>query len=413
MSKPKKINFSQVEAGIKNDDKKPEFGQRRGVLRASIVGAAGLGLLALFGGCKKADESEWQKRQACLSAEQPPSNSDSASWINDNPECIEILRRYLSEDRFIDSDYIKAVDMLRTVNPRIVSDLLLERLDEIYALSLDDRKDLLAKIAEIGDLSALPSLITHFLFCREQEFCNSAALVLAKSEDPRAKCVIDGALLSNYQQIRDAAVLALGELGDDRAVQPLVERLTSLFPHVTWREEELFGGCRGSQLVPSKIENAVLMSRIMELLGDFGDARAIPILSRFAQLAIGKPLYHETSCSWPVFDQYPHYGPCLEDRINDTTLLRADAISILGRLAPVGDNALIPLFLDIYSKEEYGFGQLSALRTLARIGDSRVTAILENALSTLDAESILAEEISAGLERIRGNTPHYEAPGGD
>ena len=74
MSKPKKIEFPQVDAVIKNEDKKPEFGQRRGVLRASVITAVGLGVLALAG-CRSKEAEDTKP--------EPPAASVSQSSFQD------------------------------------------------------------------------------------------------------------------------------------------------------------------------------------------------------------------------------------------------------------------------------------------------------------------------------------------
>jgi len=57
MSKPKKIEFSQRKTGVEKGEK-PEFGTKRHVLCASVAAAAGLGLLALFGGCRSKEPGD-------------------------------------------------------------------------------------------------------------------------------------------------------------------------------------------------------------------------------------------------------------------------------------------------------------------------------------------------------------------
>lgn len=70
MSKPKKVEFSQREIGVEKGEK-PEFGQKRRVLCASFIGAAGLGLLALFGGCKSKEAEDAKPEPLPASVSQP------------------------------------------------------------------------------------------------------------------------------------------------------------------------------------------------------------------------------------------------------------------------------------------------------------------------------------------------------
>ncbi|MCX6768609.1 MAG: HEAT repeat domain-containing protein [Candidatus Micrarchaeota archaeon] len=69
MSEPKKIEFSHKKIGVEKGEK-PEFGAKRRVLCASVVGAAGLALLALFSGCRSKEPGDAKPEPPAASVSQ-------------------------------------------------------------------------------------------------------------------------------------------------------------------------------------------------------------------------------------------------------------------------------------------------------------------------------------------------------
>lgn len=70
MSNPKKVEFSQRETGVDRSEK-PGFGTKRHVLCASFAAAAGLGLLALFSGCRSKEPGDAKSEPPAASVSQP------------------------------------------------------------------------------------------------------------------------------------------------------------------------------------------------------------------------------------------------------------------------------------------------------------------------------------------------------
>ena len=172
----------------------------------------------------------------------------------------------------------------------------------------------------------------------------ASARILGKIKDPSAVFPLIAAFQAPFaDRVRIAAAVALGDLGDARAVAPLMEALyekTSPALHEVPRALAKLGACAVSPLIQALGDADGQVSRMaMAALGEIGDARAIP------------PLIGRLKSDAPFMSR-----------------AAADA------LVEIGEASVLPL-MSVAS--EKGKARQRALDTLIRIGADGVAPLLE------------------------------------
>ncbi len=126
-------------------------------------------------------------------------------------------------------------------------------------------------------------LIKALSYPRDETIRKSAAVALGNLSDVRAVEPLIAALRDSDKAVRWAAAQALGKIGDARAVEPLIAALRDSDKAVRWEAAEVLGKIGDARAVEPLIaalqdrENDVRMA-VVEALGKIGDARAVESL---------------------------------------------------------------------------------------------------------------------------------------
>jgi HEAT repeat protein len=220
-------------------------------------------------------------------------------------------------------------------------------------------------LGKLGDARAVQPLIGR-LSGADVGVREAAAEALGKLGDARAVQPLIGRLSGADVGVREAAAEALGKLGDARAVQPLIEA-----PHSLKAAEALvkLGDARGVQRLIEilRTENQFVREAAVEALGKLGDARAVePLIEALFDRKLGP---------WKPYD-YANDGR-----------VRGAAAEALGRL---GDRrAVQPLIRALGGRyaptTKGGDVRQSAAAALEKLGEPRW-----NRITTSDFEKDLA-----------------------
>lgn len=215
MSKPKKVESSQRNIGVEKDEK-PEFGQRRGVLCASVIGATGLGMLVLFGGACKRSHDSTRHQDASAEVSHDSTHASVVSPYNSIEEMVKTYKFLMEAEKSDDwADFI-TIGALRELEKINGTPLVLDL---------------------IGRLSSANPRIR-----------SAAATALGQTKDARAVQPLIERLSDQDEKVRADSASALGSIGDRRAVEPLIEKLS---------------------------EEGIVQANAANALGKIGDPRAI------------------------------------------------------------------------------------------------------------------------------------------
>ena len=214
------------------------------------------------------------------------------------------------------------------------------------------RQGVVNVIGQMGDQRAVESLLEEL---NNKDMCLLAVDALGRLGDPRA---IDPLLpfLEEGGQIRSVAAWALGKIGDERVIEPLIQKLPYL--------------------------NRDTRRETVTELGNRRDARAIPVLIQILQddaedvrRAAGRALIKfGNEIVVPLLEVLQ------EDEVQKARETAADA------LGELGDERAIDPLLQILHQEEWAV-RTHAARALGAIGGSRVAKALITRL-TDDEESV-------------------------
>lgn len=213
MSKPRKVQSSQTETGADKGEK-PEFGQRRSVLCASVMGAVGLGVLALFGAsCRQShDVPKRQDVAAAVSPDAPAAADIAPHKTLDKPQGSEIAAA-VSPDTSAEATFsYKTLDDVPGISKMFQNPLWPAMEDSTEWEKLRGTPLVLDLIARLSSTNI--------------QTRRAAAIVLGFTKDPRAVEPLIDRLSEPDRVMRHSVVVALGMLGDPRAIQSLLERLS-------------------------------------------------------------------------------------------------------------------------------------------------------------------------------------------
>ena len=232
----------------------------------------------------------------------------------------------------------------------------------IYALRGGDpdmrRSDAARALGELGDPRAVQPLITALQRDKNSLVRDWAAEALGKIGDWRAVKPLITALQDESSSVPIFAAQALGRIGDAQAVEPLIPLLDSYFIDTR--------------------------STVAEALGKIGDVRAVEPLIRALQIKDGQ----ESEIRWSATAALTKIGqPAVESLIsalnNSDAKIRAIIAKILGE---IGDQrAVEPLVarLENPSSEEL----VDIVEVLSKIGDERALGELERMMHKYKSRS--------------------------
>lgn len=122
----------------------------------------------------------------------------------------------------------------------------------IEALNFADdpniRLDAASALGQIGDSRAVKPLIAAL--DDQQEVIEMAALALGEMGDPRAVESLTETLNHENWEIRGSAAKALGKIGDERAVDPLTRLLDDRNESVRWHTVQALESITGNTYSP-------------------------------------------------------------------------------------------------------------------------------------------------------------------
>lgn len=192
-----------------------------------------------------------------------------------------------------------------------------------------------------------------------------AAALLGRLRDPRAtEALLAVAQNGADEGLSHAAALALGEQGDVRAVQPLIEALYNSDFGTRAQAAEMLGRLRSRQAVDALIRMALTDGQpgprwqAMRALGQIGDARAVPPL-----IAILTNLLALPAEDWAVPDRVGYS----EDEADQPLWVTCNsALEALGALGNTSQSA-IPVIQRVANEAPSRTIRLKAEKCLARI----------------------------------------------
>lgn len=136
-------------------------------------------------------------------------------------------------------------------------------------------------LGNIGDERAVEPLI-NALYDERWSVRRYAAASLGRIKDKRSVVDLINALNDKEWQVRRYAAEALGKIGDERAIEPLVSCLKDNDGDVRWKAIRSLGKMKEAAIEPLIVifgsEDWRIRTRVAEALGDIGDKRAVNIL---------------------------------------------------------------------------------------------------------------------------------------
>lgn len=226
------------------------------------------------------------------------------------------------------------------------------------------------KCVEIGELAVIPLIVTLKDEESNEEVRQGAVEVLGQIGDSRAVKPLIAALKDENKDVRTNAAKALGQIGDVQAVQPLIITLKDAYRSGDAALEALvkIGSHAIEPLIAAlKDESTSTRQRAAEALGQIGDARAaVPLIvplkddSGYVQntatkalLKIGSPAAVKSFCV------------VLKDENED---VRINAAKALGQ---IGDVRAVEPLVDVLGAEKDQRAREAVAEALIQIGDRR------------------------------------------
>jgi|GEM_PF-429122 len=205
--------------------------------------------------------------------------------------------------------------------------------------------------------------------------------------------------------VREHAASALGKIGDERAVEPLIKRLADGDRGVQWSAKSALGNMGNSTVEPLiealKDENEGVRRGATSALGKIGDERAVePLIEALkdeneevrggAALALGK------------FGDERAVEPLIEALKDENKDVRNSATLVLGE---IGDESVVEPLIEALKdeNEKVRGGAASALgnaSALGKIDDERAVELLIEALK--DESEGYSSDVIEALSKIGG-----------
>jgi len=227
-------------------------------------------------------------------------------------------------------------------------------------------------LGEIGDLRAFDPLIDAL----QDEYSGvrkEAATALGKIGDPRAVEPLIESLGDKDLGVRESAAQALGKIGDPRAVDPLIDAL-----------QDEYSGVRKEAIAA---------------LGEIGDPKAVDPLIEFLKFDPIKPV-SEIDQQTRVVRSPPAmqatFGEPIPKPRDEEWGTRGTAAWALGR---IGDTRAVEPLIDAL-KDEHEYVRMYAARALGWIGDVRAVDALTY-VASMDEDNRVREAAAEALEKIR------------
>ncbi len=205
-------------------------------------------------------------------------------------------------------------------------------------------------------------------------------------------------LKNKDDSIRQAAAQALGELGDKRAVNPLINMLDDLDPNVRSNAAQALGKLGDKRAVKPLINRlndsgSSVSSNAAQALGELGDKRAIePLFNRLSNSSL---------CDYPYAAQVlgklgdKRAIKPLINRLSDSNSgVSSSAAQALGKL---GDKRAVRLLITRLSDSSSGV-RSNAAQALGELGDKRAIEPLINRLS--DSDLNIRSNAAQALEKL-------------
>lgn len=150
------------------------------------------------------------------------------------------------------------------------------------------RAAVVASLAERGDESAVPILITLLASDKDQFVRKATAYALGRFHEGERTAALAGALRDKDAEVRAAAAISLGDHADTGAIAPLASALSDKNSFVRAQAARALGvnGRAAVQTVPAlmtlltKDEDNEVKRQAAAALGQIGDRSALPALER-------------------------------------------------------------------------------------------------------------------------------------
>lgn len=210
-----------------------------------------------------------------------------------------------------------------------------------------------------------------------------------------------GALMSKRVWVRKKAAEALGEIGDRRAVDALIEGLRARPPVGIDRSEVLeilgsSGVVRGAELIPQvlKINYGLLRVAAAEALGRIRDARAVQPLIQ--ALGDENDVVSMSAAQALLRMRESAFESLVEALRDGSVLVRIGVVGVLGR---TGDRRAVEPLIEALN-DESEFVRRVVPASLGMIGDVRAVEPLTRALEDRDKD--VRKAAKEALKDIKG-----------
>ncbi len=241
-----------------------------------------------------------------------------------------------------------------------------------------------------AQIDMLPQLISA-LSDEDTDVRQNAIIALGNLGDPRAVEPLISALSDEDTDVRQNAIIALGKLGDSRAVEPLIAALKDADPFMRSRAAFALGEIEDSRAIEPLIdalkdEDRLMRFSAVDALNQLDDQRVIELL--IAALKDADPFMRSRAAfALGKLDDSRDVGPLISALSDEDTDVRRNAIIALGNL---GDSqAVEPLIVTLKDETRPNERWLAA-DALSRIEDERRIEPLLEALSDSAVRSDIA-----------------------
>ncbi len=239
----------------------------------------------------------------------------------------------------------------------------------------ENRDEILFILQDLGNSRAVEPVIKALLEDKDEYIRNIAAKVLGELGDTRAVDPLIKALGDKYDETRISAAKSLGKLGDARAVEPLIKTLDD--------------------------KNYEVKGSAAEVLGNLGDSRAIEPLFK----SLGNKSYKDNWGRISIAKALGKLGdpratePLIQALRSDAAYIRKDAAEAISKLEAYSSGLLIKALGDDsnYTAEELEKNE-SLIEIMGNLGDTCFVEPLVNALK--NRYSRIREKAAISLGKI-------------
>jgi len=265
-----------------------------------------------------------------------------------------------------------------------------------------NRSQALKALGEIGDISALPTLVSA-LKDSDNLIRANAAIALGKLGNTRVIPNLLDALQDSYYQVKQEAVLALGKIGDDSVVSALIPFLEHEASEITEAEDQNEQGhlsewevqlklleCEKQKLQKQMADahRGMVQRAVLVALGQIGSKAAVSSLLQFlkengANTFVIHALGRTGSLSATPYLVHP-LG-------NEDPTIRASAAFALAR---VGDITVVPELLKILNDSDINVIK-NILYALGELGNYEILQLLSNFLLESSVDDIIRDVMDA------------------